>query len=788
MELIAHSIPRKKPDLKPHSYAAHIQEVHGYGVKIANIMLAYGRYSKTEQDVWLKSLIIAIQVHDMGKLDSENQAVLSGNKKERGLPVDHIDAGVATCGKISNLLSAWLIRAHHAPGLADRISERNLLRHLGNKYGVTHYLRGARHNRNETDKYQLEKHYNDVISKTDERIEGYIKIQESICGQIKKIPYELPADPMSVRLLLSCLVDADHSSAASYSTQTPMPEVQSIEEISDKCHWEKRLSKLKAHVSELPNKATDAMEKQRNILRGELFNLCLNADSNLPPIVSCAAPVGLGKTTSVMSYLIRKAMEKNLRHIFVVAPFTNIISQTAKTLKEALVLEGEDPDNIIVEHHHKVDFSDPDFRQYATLWRAPIVVTTAVQFFQTLASAHPTELRKLHELSGSAIFIDESHACLPPHLLRVTWHWLNLLAQKWSCEIVMASGSMFRFWNHDDVVDINSMMKVPDLMDESFYKKAFSDEKKRVKFQTISGRMSLKTLIAHVVKKTGNTKNAVVILNTVQSAAVVAKALAKKIDENKKITLKERKVLHLSTALTPIDRECIIEELQRRQQECEWSDKTWYLVATSCVEAGIDLDFSLGYRERCSVTSYYQTAGRINRHNKKPGAILYDCTLDYDGSLVEHRGFRRSRSVFEELWNRIEAGDDISELSTLAVRREAVLRNKTCVISKDLAKNEFKYNYQNVNENYKIIESDTLTVVINEYITQQLLNAKPVTWQTIQMNSIQIWGNKLSEYGVSEIGDSGIYQWDLEYNNFLGYMAGALTVIQANKTNAYYCE
>lgn len=776
MELIAHSIPRKKPDLKPHSYASHIKEAHDYGAKVANIMLAYGRYSKAEQDAWLTSLIIAIHVHDMGKIDSENQAVLSGKKKGHGLPVDHIDAGVAACEKISNHLSAWLVRAHHAPGLSDRISEKNLLRHLGIKYNVTHYLRGARHYRNETDKYQLEIHCN-VISKTDERIEGYIKAQESVCGQIMQIPHELPVDPMSVRLLLSCLVDADHSSAASYSTQTPMPEVQSIEEIANKCRWEERLSKLKTYVSELPNKATDAMEKQRNILRAELFDLCLNADSNLSSIVSCAAPVGLGKTTSVMAYLIRKAMKKNLRHIFVVAPFTNIISQTAKTLKEALILEGEDPDNIIVEHHHKVDFSNPEFRQYATLWRAPIVVTTAVQFFQTLASANPTELRKLHEISGSAIFIDESHACLPPHLLRVTWHWLNLLAQNWSCEIVMASGSMFRFWNHDDVVELEAMKKVPDLMDELFYKKAFIQEKERVKFQTINGKMSLKGLVAHVVNETGKTKDALIILNTVQSAAVVAKALAKKLNENEKVTLKERKILHLSTALTPNDRECIIEELRRRQHKCEWSDKAWYLVATSCVEAGIDLDFYLGYRERCSVTSYYQTAGRINRHNKKPGAILYDFTSDIDDLLIEHRGFRHSRNIFEDLWNRIEDGDDISELSTLAVRREAALSNKNHVISQDLAKNETKHNYQYINDNYKIIESETFTVVIDKEITQQLLNAKPVTWQTIQMNSIQIWGNKLLEYGVSEIGDTGIYRWDLKYDDFLGYMAGALTVI-----------
>jgi CRISPR-associated endonuclease/helicase Cas3 len=156
--------------------------------------------------------------------------------------------------------------------------------------------------------------------------------------------------------------------------------------------------------------------------------------------------VGSGKTTAVMAHLLRVAADRKLRHIFVVLPYTNIISQAVEVYRKALVLEGERAEEIVAEHHHRADFQETDLRQYATLWRAPIIVTTAVQFFESLGSHNPSRLRKLHELPGSAVFVDEMHAAIPSHLWPQMWRWLETWTQEWGGHLVMASGSLARFW------------------------------------------------------------------------------------------------------------------------------------------------------------------------------------------------------------------------------------------------------------------------------------------------------------------------------------------------------
>jgi CRISPR-associated endonuclease/helicase Cas3 len=98
----------------------------------------------------------------------------------------------------------------------------------------------------------------------------------------------------------------------------------------------------------------------------------------------------------------------------------------------------------------------------STLWTAPIILTTAVQFFETLASNHPAALRKLHGLTGSVVFIDEAHAALPTHLLGQNWRWMRELAEAWGCSFVLASGSLVRYWEIEDVVG-DARKKLPEL-------------------------------------------------------------------------------------------------------------------------------------------------------------------------------------------------------------------------------------------------------------------------------------------------------------------------------------
>lgn len=147
-----------------------------------------------------------------------------------------------------------------------------------------------------------------------------------------------------------------------------------------------------------------------------------------------------------MAHLLRLAIKNGLRHVFVVLPYTNIIKQSVEIYRRALLLPGENPKEIVAEHHHQADYVDIELRSLAMLWKSPIIVTTAVQFFETLAAHHPVRLRKLHQLPGSAIFIDESHAAVPIHLWPQIWEWLHVLTKRWKGYVVLASGSLYRFW------------------------------------------------------------------------------------------------------------------------------------------------------------------------------------------------------------------------------------------------------------------------------------------------------------------------------------------------------
>ena len=140
---------------------------------------------------------------------------------------------------------------------------------------------------------------------------------------------------------------------------------------------QERLGAMDAYVVELGRKESAAPRTQ---LRQAIYQACREADTR-PSLYACDAPVGSGKTTAIMAHLLRAACEKSLRRIFVVLPYTNIITQAVEVYREALVLDGEDPEEIVAEHHHKADYAAPESRRLTMLWNAPIVVTTAVQFF-----------------------------------------------------------------------------------------------------------------------------------------------------------------------------------------------------------------------------------------------------------------------------------------------------------------------------------------------------------------------------------------------------------------------
>jgi CRISPR-associated endonuclease/helicase Cas3 len=562
------------------------------------------------------------------------------------------------------------------------------------------------------------------------------------------------------RLALSCQADADHGDTSRHYGEVPLgPSVP--------LKAQERLAALNAYVAELSGRDSDAPRTQ---LRQAIYHACHQADTS-PSLYACDAPVGSGKTTAVMAHLLRAACDKGLRRIFIVLPYTNIITQAVEVYRKALVLAGENPEEIVAEHHHKADYAAPDSRRFAMLWHAPIVVTTAVQFFETLASNMPADLRKLHRLPGSAIFLDEAHAALPAHLWPQAWLWLKELSEQWGCHFVFASGSLTRFWELPDFHPQGTLQeshppKLPELVAESPRTHALDREKARVVYKTKPEAMGLDELSQRVSQHGGPR---LLVLNTVQSAAVIAREMASRYGCGR--------VEHLSMALTPTDREITLNRVKQRLKT--GSDPNWTLVATSCVEAGMDLSFRTGFRERASLMSLMQLGGRVNRGHEREEAEVWDFQIKPDNLLRVHPQFKTSARVMARLF---EEGKIAPQYCKEALRQEIRWNNSAlskALLEAESTKNARNADFRKVAELFKVIDANTVTVVVAPHLQEQLRQGKWCGRDALQKHSVQIWGWRVEELALKEFPRfSGLYGWQYDYDGFLGYMVGLLPVIE----------
>lgn len=704
-----------KDGIPAQSYVAHISGVLS---KVRSFAQAAAQYSKADGKLLMQAAETAAIYHDLGKLAKENQVVLNQKRTRDPLPVHHADAGTAHLLSDANpsILSAVAVSSHHT-GLPDFAHEIN----------------------REEEIFRDSK----IFDRTNNELSDLLSIHDSLIRTNPVYSNSLPQGDLSVflRVLLSCIVDGDHTDTAQNDQKYP-----ENEPVYQLCPNE-RLEQLDRYVASLQS------DDERGRLRTEMYFSCRNRkiDENL---ASCSSPVGSGKTTAVMAHLLAQAKERGLRRIMVVLPYTNIIQQSVDIYRKALVLPGENPEEVVAELHHRADFENEDTRYLTALWRAPIIVTTAVAFFETLASKGPAGLRRLHELPGSALFIDESHAALPVELLPVAWRWMQIYACEWSCYWVLASGSLNRFWDIPDICSETSA--VPEIVDEPLRNALDAYENKRICYQHDLVPKQIDEFISWIGEFQGPR---LVILNTVQSAAVIA-------DYCRMKNGRER-VEHLSTALIPSDRERTLERIQLRLKDS--GDKDWTLFATSCIEAGVDLSFRTGFRELASLISLLQTAGRIDRGGVFKDSELWSFCLAEDERLKSNPGIRNAAKV---LRGYLEKGAVVDpSLTTKAIQKELRLYGLNS-LSESIVRKESNKAFPFVDENFRVIKSNTKLAVMSDEIAMAIASGH-FSWRALQMQSLQIAEYKLNKLRVPQITE-GIYHWTLGYDDFVGYMRGII--------------
>lgn len=713
---LAHSARKNYP---PQTYEAHVRgvceragkyaaEAECYSVKANGILSAIVRDSAL--------------LHDLGKLEERNQSVLrEQSRRRRHLPVDHTDAGSAALQKMGSGCAAMLVYSHHQglPDLSTEFAAR----------GCSIFRNGNA----------------EVRAETDAALPALLRQHEALFP--RKPNKEVQAydgDPaVFLRMALSCLADADHgdTAAAFGQTEKAMPELRPQE----------RLAALDHYVSKFGE--TD----ERSSLRRELYQSCRSAEAHSGFSV-CGSPVGSGKTTAVMAHLLEQACKRNARRIFVVLPYTSIIRQSVDIYRKALVLPGETPEDVVAELHSRADFEDIETRYLTALWRAPIVVTTAVAFFETLSSHNPAALRRLHELPGSLIFVDEAHSALPIRLLPLAWHWMNVLADEWSCYWVLASGSLVRYWEPQPLSGLSMPQpEIAELVRPDLQRELSRYESSRITFRWREKPIGRKELPKWVQEAPGPR---LLILNTVQSAAVIAADMAAEFGRTH--------VEHLSTALTPEDRGNTIDRIRRRLADPD--DADWTLVATSCVEAGVDFSFRTGFREISSLLSLLQAAGRVNRHGRNTEAVMWSFPLQDDSMLPKNPALDVSAAVLRSYFQK--RLPITPELSTRSMQDELV-RDDSCMSAIcDFAELEAAQQFRTLAQKFRVIDQKTVLAVPDDSMASAIAEGR-ASWQELQRHAVSVRKEKIVLWHLREIAD-GIYQWTLGYDSFLGYMHGVL--------------
>ena len=713
---LAHSARKNYP---PQTYEAHVRGVCERAGKYAAEAECYSVKANGILSTIVRDSAL---LHDLGKLEERNQSVLrEQSRRRRHLPVDHTDAGSAALQKMGSGCAAMLVYSHHQglPDLSTEFAAR----------GCSIFRNGNA----------------EVRAETDAALPALLRQHEALFP--RKPNKEVQAydgDPaVFLRMALSCLADADHgdTAAAFGQTEKAMPELRPQE----------RLAALDHYVSKFGE--TD----ERSSLRRELYQSCRSAEAHSGFSV-CGSPVGSGKTTAVMAHLLEQACKRNARRIFVVLPYTSIIRQSVDIYRKALVLPGETPEDVVAELHSRADFEDIETRYLTALWRAPIVVTTAVAFFETLSSHNPAALRRLHELPGSLIFVDEAHSALPIRLLPLAWHWMNVLADEWSCYWVLASGSLVRYWELQPLSGLSMPQpEIAELVRPDLQRELSRYESSRITFRWREKPIGRKELPKWVQEAPGPR---LLILNTVQSAAVIAADMAAEFGQTH--------VEHLSTALTPEDRGNTIDRIRRRLADPD--DADWTLVATSCVEAGVDFSFRTGFREISSLLSLLQAAGRVNRHGRNTEAVMWSFSLQDDSMLPKNPALDVSAAVLRSYFQK--RLPITPELSTRSMQDELV-RDDSCMSAIcDFAELEAAQQFRTLAQKFRVIDQKTVLAVPDDSMASAIAEGR-ASWQELQRHAVSVRKEKIVLWHLREIAD-GIYQWTLGYDSFLGYMHGVL--------------
>ncbi len=579
------------PD-KPHLLKDHLESV-------AKLASEFSQHIKGNQIAYLAGLW-----HDLGKYQSAfqryihdaNEAIQnrhleeddSNNKVTKGKQrVDHSTPGALYARQQfaqrdeeqTGILLAYLIAGHHA-GLPDY--------HSSGLGGCLHYRLGNAQN---------------ILNDTLREHPPAEILQPCVAewSLLRNIPDEANGIALWIRMLFSCLVDADFLDTEEYFS--PENAGRRGASTSLEAMWD-------AYQNHMKSFDVPSDPRSVNGLRQQILQRCLEQAKYPETLYTLTVPTGGGKTLASLGFALKHALEHGKDRIIYVIPYTSIIEQTTDIFRKVFEDLGND---IVLEHHSQInDESSTSLRLAAENWDVRLIVTTSVQFFESLFAAKPSRCRKLHNIANSVVIFDECQT-LPVKLLIPILETLKLLTKYYGTTLVLSSAtqpalhardikkgtrSIGRFHGFEDAIE---------LMGDGF-DKVLADQLERVKYhlpQRFDKAANYDDLVHDIIRDFRKVQQVLIVVGT----RTDARELYLQLKQN---NIEADTLFHLSALMCGQHRSDILGKIKPRLK----NGLPVLLISTQLIEAGVDVSFPVVYRALAGLDSIIQAAGRCNRNNE----------------------------------------------------------------------------------------------------------------------------------------------------------------------------
>lgn len=610
--------------------------------------------------------------HDVGKYSYQFQKRLEGDSQK----VDHSTAGAQEIikknnNKIGKALS-FTIAGHHG-GIPDghKGAAGNLPERLAKKDIPDYHS------------YRTEIELPGITNK------DLLKMPTP-----KSIEMDAFSFSFCIRMLYSCLVDADYLDTERFMAADKFvhrPENVSIDTI---------YRRLGRKIDELTRRNKESQSLINNA-RQDILQRCLLMAESKPGLYTLTVPTGGGKTYSSLAFGLKHAVTHGKTRVIYVIPYTSIIEQNAQVFRDALE-NATVEDNVVLEHQSNFIYPEGSFddwdnhekahRLAAENWDMPVIVTTTVQFFESLYSNKGSRCRKLHNMVNSVIILDEAQM-LPIEYLKPCLWALAELVLNYGATVVLCTATQPAV---KELLPAN-LRPIEIMEDPVNLQKIF----KRVTVEYLEQMLDEDLALAM-----SEHSQVLTIVNTRRHARLLFDKLLKKTQDG---------VYHLSARMCPAHRKQILAEIRQALHE----NQPCRVVSTQLIEAGVDVDFPCVYRTAAGIDSIAQAAGRCNREGKRELGRVTVFNPEPHGMPQKGRfsavaGLMRSTARrlehFENDLISLSAIEDyfknLIDLVRLQIDDKAIL--KMIKESKD----DLSFPFATIADKFQLIDSEMISVVV----------------------------------------------------------------------------